>query len=401
MGKAMKSLDEALNVLLSMLWAPRGTEPLPLAQALGRILVRDITSPMDVPSYDNSQMDGYAGRAVEMNNALEPLTVSQRIAAGHPGGPLREGTVARIFTGAPIPEGADAVVMQEHVTVLDDGRIRLTAPVAPGQNIRPRAGDLAMGRVILPAGRRLAPADLGLCASVGMSTLDVRPRVRVAVFSSGDELRQPGQSLGVGQIYDSNRPMIIALARALGAEVTDMGCLPDRLEATREGLAGAASAADVILTCGGVSVGEEDHIKAAIRSLGSLDLWRIAIKPGKPFACGRIGDALFMGMPGNPVAAWVTFALLVRPAILAVAGASIPRPRAWQVPAAFDWPRPDQRLEFLRGWIDEQGCAQIHSRQNSAVLSSVTDSDGLIEVPPSTPLSRGEFVRFIPYTALS
>jgi molybdopterin molybdotransferase len=397
----MKSLDHALDQLLGIVPRPEQGVRVPLESALGRVLARDISSPLDVPAYDNSQMDGYAGRVVDMNNALEPLLVSQRIPAGHPGCSLQEGTVARIFTGAPIPDGANAVVMQEQVTVLDDGRIRLTAPVEPGQNIRPRAGDLSRGQIILHAGRRLAPADLGLCASVGLQGVDVWPRLRVAVFSSGDELRQPGESLGSGQIYDSNRPMIIGMAAALGAEVIDMGCLPDRLEATRLGLAAAAEAADLILTCGGVSVGEEDHIKAAIRSLGSLDLWRIAIKPGKPFACGRIGSAVFMGMPGNPVAAWVTFSLLVRPAILRASGASLTRPRAWSVPAAFDWPRPDARQEFLRGWIDDSGCARIHQRQNSSVLSSVTECGGLIEVSPSTPVRPGEFVRFIPYTELS
>ena len=397
----MKSLDHALDQLLGMIPQPEQTVTVSLGDALGRVLASDISSPLDVPAYDNSQMDGYAGCVVELNTALEPLVVSQRIAAGHPGSTLQEGTVARIFTGAPIPDGANAVVMQEQVTVLDDGRIRLTAPVEPGQNIRPRAGDLSRGQVILQAGRRLSAADLGLCASVGLQSVDVRPRLRVAVFSSGDELRQPGESLGSGQIYDSNRPMIISMAHALGAEVIDMGCLPDRLEATREGLSAAAETADLILTCGGVSVGEEDHIKAAIRSLGSLDLWRIAIKPGKPFACGRIGRAVFMGMPGNPVAAWVTFSLLVRPAILRASGASVVRPRAWRVPAAFDWPRPDARQEFLRGWIDDGGCARIHERQNSSVLSSVTECGGLIEVAPSTPVRPGEFVGFIPYTELS
>lgn len=397
----MKSLDHALDQLLGMVARPAQSMYVSLENAPGRVLARDISSPIDVPAYDNSQMDGYAGSVVDMNNALEPLVVSQRIPAGHPGCTLQEGTLARIFTGAPIPEGANAVVMQEQVKVQDDGRVRLTAPVEPGQNIRPRAGDLSRGQVMLQAGRRLAPADVGLCASVGLQGVDVWRRLRVAVFSSGDELRQPGESLGYGQIYDSNRPMIIGMTRALGAEVIDMGCLPDRLEATRQGLAAASETADLILTCGGVSVGEEDHIKAAIRSLGSLDLWRIAIKPGKPFACGRIGEAVFMGMPGNPVAAWVTFSLLVRPAILQASGVSLTRPRAWRVAAAFDWPRPDARQEFLRGWIDDSGRARIHERQNSSVLSSVTECSGLIEVPPSTPVRAGEFVRFIPYTELS
>jgi len=397
----MKTLEQALDQLLSSVTPITDVETVLLTQGLGRVLARSVISPIDVPSYDNSQMDGYAGVAVEMNNALEPLAVSQRIAAGHPGVPLAVGTVARIFTGAPIPDGANAVVMQEQVQLHDDGRIRLLAPVEPGQNIRPRAGDLAAGETLLCAGHRLQPADLGLAASVGVASLGVIRRVKVAVFSSGDELRQPGESIGAGQIYDSNRPMILAMTTALGCELIDMGCLPDQLDLTRDRLREASEQADLVLTCGGVSVGEEDHIKAAISALGRLDLWKISIKPGKPFAFGRLGRSVFMGMPGNPVAAWVTFMMLVRPTLLQIMGAKPERPSGWLVQAGFDWSRPDTRQEFLRGWIDHEGRAQIHARQNSAVLSSVTQSQGLIEVAASTPIRAGQMVRFIPYTSFS
>jgi molybdopterin molybdotransferase len=353
-----------------------------------------------VPAYDNSQMDGYAGVAVEMNNALAPLLVSQRIAAGHPGSPLAPGTVARIFTGAAIPSGANAVVMQEQTAAEDAHSIRLLQPVAPGQNIRPKAGDLHCGQVILQRGRRLSAADIGLCASVGLARVSVMRRLRVAVFSSGDELRQPGESLSFGQLYDSNRRMILALVRGAGCTPIDMGCLPDQYAVTRDRLQQAASQCDALLTCGGVSVGEEDHIKSAISALGTLDLWKVAIKPGKPFAFGRVGEAVFMGMPGNPVAAWVTFCLLIRPALLTLAGARVSPPIGSRRPAAFDWPQPDSRLEYLRGWLDAQGAAHIHPRQNSSVLSSVTESAGLVEIPASTPVRTGESVRFIPYTEL-
>lgn len=398
----MKSFDETLAMLLS---AARGRERRPstevaLSEALGRITSQPIASTMDVPAYDNSQMDGYAGRVAEMNLSAESLPVSQRIPAGHPGTPLAQGTVARIFTGAPIPEGANAVIMQEQAIVSEDGRVRFTAPAEPGQNIRPRAGDLRKGQIVVEAGQRLSAADLGLCASIGVGSVSVAEPLTVGVFSSGDEIRQPGEVLAPGQIYDSNRPMILGLAKGLGCQVMDLGCLPDRAEITRERLQEAANSCDLIITCGGVSVGEEDHIKAAVAALGSLELWKIAIKPGKPFAYGQIGQAVFMGLPGNPVAAWVTFVMLVRPYILAAYGAAMTEPQSVLVPADFDWSKPDVRQEYLRGWVNARGCLEIHARQNSGVLSSVTESRGLIEIPAGTPHSRGKLLRFIPYSAL-
>ncbi|MBU6143372.1 MAG: molybdopterin molybdotransferase MoeA, partial [Betaproteobacteria bacterium] len=336
----MKTAAEALQILISSMRPITEMGRISVVDGLGRVLAEPVVSPIDVPAYDNSQMDGYAGVAVEMNNALDPLPVSQRIAAGHPGSPLVPGTVARIFTGAAIPSGANAVVMQEQTVAADEHSIRLMQPVAPGQNIRPKAGDLHRGQVILQKGRRLSAADIGLCASVGLAEVSVMRRLRVAVFSSGDELRQPGESLSFGQIYDSNRRMILALVQGAGCTPIDMGCLPDQFAMTRDRLQQAASQCDALLTCGGVSVGEEDHIKSAISALGTLDLWKVAIKPGKPFAFGRVGEAVFMGMPGNPVAAWVTFCLLIRPALLTLAGARVSPPIGSRRPAAFDWPQP-------------------------------------------------------------
>ncbi len=399
----MKSFDETLAMLLAAARERphRASLELDLADSLGRIAAQSIASAIDVPAYDNSQMDGYAGRVAEMNLSSEPLPVSQRIPAGHPGAPLQPGTVARIFTGAPIPEGANAVIMQEQAVVSDDGRIRFTAPAEPGQNIRPRAGDIKKGQIVVQPGQRLSAADLGLCASIGVGRLTVVEPLAVGVFSSGDEIRQPGEALAPGQIYDSNRPMILGLARGLGCQVLDLGCLPDHAEITREKLSQAAASCDLIITCGGVSVGEEDHIKAAVAELGSLELWKIAIKPGKPFAFGRINQAVFMGLPGNPVAAWVTFVMLVRPYILAACGVANTDPQSVHLPAEFDWPKPDARQEYLRGWVNARGCLEVHPRQNSGVLSSVTECTGLIEIPARAPHKKGKLLRFIPYSALS
>lgn len=399
----MRSFDETLAMLLDAARErpARSSVVVDLAQALGRIAAAPVASAIDVPAYDNSQMDGYAGRVSDINLSTAPLPVSQRIAAGHPGSPLAPGTVARIFTGAPIPEGANAVVMQEQTTVDEDGRVTFTAPVEPGQNIRPRAGDLRQGQIVIAQGQRLSAADLGLSASVGISRLSVVKPLVIGVCSSGDEIRQPGELLGAGQIYDSNRPMILGLAQALGCEVKDLGCLPDRADVTRQTLADAAQVCDLIITCGGVSVGEEDHIKAAVEALGTLDLWKIAIKPGKPFAFGRINQAVFMGLPGNPVAAWVTFVMLVRPYILAACGAERVTPQSVPLPADFDWPKPDARQEYLRGWVNARGCLEVHARQNSGVLSSVTESAGLIEIPAGVSHRKGAILRFIPYSALT
>jgi molybdopterin molybdotransferase len=358
-----------------------------------------IVSAVDVPSFENSQVDGYALRLSDLSDS-GGLPVSQRIAAGAPAGPLEPNTVARIFTGAPVPAGADAVAMQEDCEIDPDGQVLVRAPLKQGENIRPRGGDLRAGQTALPPGRRLSAADIGLIASLGHGHATVVRRLRVAVFSSGNELRQPGSTLDAGQIYDSNRPMVMSLVRGLGAEVIDMGCLPDRLDVTAGALAEASERADVILTCGGVSVGEEDHIKAAVQQEGALALWKIAIKPGKPFAFGKVGGADFLGMPGNPVSAWVTFVFLVRPFLLKRSGVLLVDPRFHVCRAAFERSQPDPRQEFLRASLDAQGQVVPHARQNSQILSSIAESEGLVEVPMETPVRRGDLLRFYPFGSL-
>jgi molybdopterin molybdotransferase len=401
----MKSLDDALWALIEKVPAAPATEQIAIGQALGRVLAESVMAGFDVPSFDNSQMDGYAVRrsdlsAVAQGDAFGPLPVAARIAAGDAAQSLPVGGVARIFTGAPIPEGADAVIMQEQAALQPDGRVVFSVMPTAGDNIRPRAGDLATGQQVLAPGIRLSAADLGLVASVGHAQVVVHKPLRVAVFSSGNELRQPGQSLGSGQIYDSNRPMVMGLVAGLGCQVSDLGCLPDKFEVTRDALAAAAQDHDIILTCGGVSVGEEDHIKAAVMDQGELDLWKVAMKPGKPFAYGRIGQASFMGMPGNPVSAWVTFVMLVRPFILKASGVADPMPEAVWMEAGFDWPKPDARQEFLRAWIDDEGRVAIHPKQNSQLLSSVSGSRGLVEVPAKTPIQKGDHVRYFGFPGL-
>jgi molybdopterin molybdotransferase len=396
----MRTLESALIELLARAPSAPPSERVALHHALGRVLAQTVASPLDVPGFDNAQMDGYAvcAREVEPGRAMR---VSQRIAAGHVGLPLESGTAARIFTGAPLPPGATAVVMQEDTTPTTDGaEVVFQAAPPEGQYVRKRGGDLHVGAEVLPVGSRLLAADLGLLASVGVREIEVRRRLKVAVFSSGDELVQPGQALAPGQIFDSNRPMMMALAASLGAEVTDLGVLPDRADITRASLAQAGAAHDVVLTCGGVSVGEEDHIKAAVRDVGALDLWQVAIKPGKPFAFGRVGQAAFLGLPGNPVSAWVTFVLLVRPFLLRASGVQRVEPQSVLAQAAFSWTRPDRRQEFMRGWLQADGSVQVHSKQNSQLLTSVTQSGCLVRVPAQTPIQPGDSVQCVLFESL-
>ncbi len=396
----MRTLESALIELLARAPSAPPSERVALHHALGRVLAQTVASPLDVPGFDNAQMDGYAvcAREVEPGRAMR---VSQRIAAGHVGLPLESGTAARIFTGAPLPPGATAVVMQEDTTPTADGaEVVFQAAPPEGQYVRKRGGDLYVGAEVLPVGSRLLAADLGLLASVGVREIEVRRRLKVAVFSSGDELVQPGQALAPGQIFDSNRPMMMALAASLGAEVIDLGVLPDRADITRASLAQAGAAHDVVLTCGGVSVGEEDHIKAAVRDVGALDLWQVAIKPGKPFAFGRVGQAAFLGLPGNPVSAWVTFVLLVRPFLLRASGVQRVEPQSVLAQAAFSWTRPDRRQEFMRGWLQADGSVQVHSKQNSQLLTSVTQSGCLVRVPAQTPIQPGDSVQCVLFESL-
>jgi len=405
----LKPFHEALADLLAQARPLAGTDTVSTFDADGRVLAQAAISPLQVPQQDNSAMDGYALRCADIAaaGAAPPFTlpVSQRIAAGESGQPLAPGTAARIFTGAPVPPGADAVVMQEDCEALDDGRrVRINTLPSPGQAIRRAGEDIALGAQVLAAGTRLSPAGLGLAASIGLGALQVTRRPRVALFSTGDELVMPGEvapgQMPPGAVYNSNRFFLRAMLLRLGCEVTDLGIVPDRLDATVAALRQAAQGHDLILTSGGVSVGEEDHVKPAVQSLGSLDLWQIAIKPGKPFAYGRIGGAHFMGLPGNPVSSLITFALLVRPFLLRLQGVVDVAPKAIAASAGFDWPRVDKRREFLRARHGADGRLELFTNQGSGVLTSVAWGDGLVDNPAGQTIARGDQVRFLPFADL-
>lgn len=399
----MLSADEALAFLLTRVQPANQTEQIATIDALGRVLAEHLTSAVNVPPLDNSAMDGYAVRIADIINPSTRLQVTQRIPAGTVGQPLKAGQVARIFTGAPVPAGCDAVVMQEYCGVEGD-TITVSKQPKTGENIRRSGEDIAAGAEILPAGIRLRPQEMGLAASVGISSLVVYKKLRVAIFFTGDEIVMPGETLKPGQIYNSNRFVLTGLLQALGCEVVDLGIVPDNLAATIKVLGTAASSADLIITSGGVSVGEEDHVKAAVESVGKVDLWKIAIKPGKPLAFGNVGSVPFIGLPGNPVSAFATFCLFVRPFILRSQGITAAAPQSFSMKADFDWLKPDKRREFLRARLHttESGevIAQIYPNQGSGVLTSAVWADGLVEIPEGTPVRRGEIVKFIPFSGL-
>lgn len=399
MNQDMLSFDAALASLLSQAHPLREIEMADIVIAQGRVLASAVRSPISVPSLDTSMMDGYALRAADVPAAGMVLPVSQRIPAGSVGRPLEAGSAARIFTGAPLPPGADAVVMQELCEHRGDEVVVNHLP-RPGEAVRRAGSEISEGDVVLAAGTRLRAQEIGLAASVGLAQLPVVRRLRVALFSTGDELVMPGEPLRPGAIYNSNRFQLRALLEQLGCEVSDFGIVPDRLDATRAVLREAAQGHDLIVTSGGVSVGEEDHVKPAVEAEGSLDLWKIAMKPGKPLAYGRIGAAAFIGLPGNPVSSFVTFLLIVRPYILASQGAKACKPRALTLRADFEWPRPDRRREFLRARSNESGGVELYENQGAAALSSIVWADGLVDVPADTPVARGQAVRFIPYGEL-
>jgi molybdopterin molybdotransferase len=404
--KALLPAEEALERLLSRATPVAEVEQLETIHAGRRVLAHDVMSQLDVPPMDNTQMDGYALRASDVTAPGALLPVGQRIAAGHVGQALAPGTAARIFTGAMIPQGADTVVMQEQCTA-EGGSVRIGHVPKVGEWVRPRGCDIRAGDVILQAGQRLRPQDLGLAASVGLKHLDVRRRLRVAVFFTGDELAMPGEPLKPGAIYNSNRFVIADQLQRLGCDLIDLGLVPDSLAATQAALAQAANQADVVITTGGVSVGEEDHIRPAVLSMGALDLWQLAIKPGKPLAFGhvrRAGEseppAYFFGLPGNPVSSFVTFVVFVRPFLLRMQGVRDVSPHALLLPAAFDWPKADKRREYLRANITDNADIAIYSNQNSAVLSSVAWAGGLVDNPPGTTIAKGDRVRYIPFSEL-
>lgn len=401
----MLTLDEALEKLLAAIAPLTATEDVSTFDALGRVLAKDVHSLVDVPPLDNSAMDGYALRAADVPVPGTVLPVTQRIAAGslsrHP---LDLGSAARIFTGAPVPEGADTVVMQEQCEATD-GHVRVNVAPASGANVRSRGEDVVRDSVVLAAGTRLTPQALGLAASVGAAHVTVMRRPRVALFSTGDELVMPGEPLQPGQIYNSNRFTLRALLQSLGCLCTDLGIVPDDLEATRDALRRAAEGNDLIVTSGGVSVGEEDHLKPAVQAEGRLELWQMLVKPGKPLAFGEINrldgsQAFFVGLPGNPVSSFVTFLLAVRPLLCKLQGMDPAAPRGLPMRADFDWPRADRRREFLRVRRNAEGGLELFRRQGSGILTSTVWGDGLVDNPPETPIARGDTVRFIPFNDL-
>ena len=399
----MLSFDEALEKLLAGAKPVSETKAMPTIAAAGRVLAEAQYSTLSVPPLDNSAMDGYAVRAADIAAVGTSLPVSQRIPAGTVGVHLQPGTAARIFTGAPIPAGADAVVMQERCEHAGENVVFNHVPKA-GEHIRRAGEDVAPNAQILAAGARLRPQDTAFAASVGLATLPVLRRVRVAVFFTGDELRMPGEPLPPGAIYNSNRFALVALLERLGCEVRDLGLVPDRLEPTRAALRAAAADNDLIITSGGVSVGEEDHIKPAVEAEGRLDMWKIGIKPGKPLAFGAVtsGDkeCAFIGLPGNPVSAFVTFLTLVRPFVLRLSGVDKVRPKSYLLRADYEWARPDARREFLRALTNDAGGVELFPSQGSGVLSSCVQADGLVDNPPGQAVARGDLVRFIPFSEL-
>jgi molybdopterin molybdotransferase len=412
----LKPLDIALAELLAQVSTLHGVEAVSTFDADGRVLAQNMLSSLHVPPQDNSSMDGYAMRVADVAAAGAVLNVSQRIPAGSVGTALQPGTAARIFTGASIPAGADAVVMQEECEVLPEAtnsvsQIRVNAVPKSGQWIRRAGEDVALGAVVLRQGERLTPASLGLAASIGLATLPVVRRPKVALFSTGDELVMPGdiapQDMPAGSIYNSNRFFLRALLQRLGCEVTDLGIVPDKLDATKAALRSAAEGHDLILTSGGVSVGEEDHIKPAVQALGELNLWQIAIKPGKPFAYGKVdnpaGAAHFIGLPGNPVSSFVTFLLLVRPFLLKlqdVQDVDQVTTKSIAVRADFTWARADKRREFLRVKRNATGGLDLFANQSSGVLTSAVWGDGLVNNPPGQTIAVGDMVQFVSFAEL-
>ncbi len=423
MSPSLRPFDDALADLLSRASPVAEIARVATLDAGGRVLAQDQSSGLDVPSADNTQMDGYVMRAADVPAAGTRLRISQRISAGHPGLPLEAGTAARIFTGAFIPAGADAVVMQEQCTAEGDFVVVGHVP-RPGEWVRERGEDIRAGSIILPAGVRLTPQALGLAASVGLAELPVRRPVKVGCFFTGDELVMPGEPLPPGAIYNSNRFVLVSLLRTLGCEVTDLGIVPDSLDATREALRRAAADCDLVITSGGMSVGEEDHVRPAVQAEGELHQWQIAMKPGKPLAYGRLrragaahadspvgpqggsnhqdagGFAHFIGLPGNPVSSFVTFVLLVRPFVQRLQGLAQVAPPVRTLRADFDWPRPDRRREFLRARLNPNGGLDLFPNQSSAVLTSTVWGDGLVDTPASTPIRRGDLVRFLAFSDL-
>ena len=394
----MLSVEQALDELLSAAQPVADVESIDTMLATGRVLATEVVSSIDVPPLDNSQMDGYAVRNLDVPAVPTTLRVSQRIAAGQVGGPLEPGTAARIFTGAPIPAGADSVIMQERCEAQGD-KVTFNEQPVRGAAIRTAGIDIERGNTVLRAGVRLKPQHCALAASIGAARLTVFRRLRVATFFTGDELVMPGESLPPGRIYNSNRFMLRGLLESLGCEVDDLGIVPDNLQSTRDALTSAAMRADLIISSGGVSVGEEDHVKPAVQAEGTLDLWQIAMKPGKPLAFGHVRGVPFIGLPGNPVSSFVTFLLFARPFILQRQGRRDPM-RTLLLRADFDWTELSRRREFMRARMNERNGLDIFENQNSSVLTSVVWADGLVDNPAEHQIRAGDMVRFLPFSEL-
>ncbi len=404
MTNGMLSVDEALAKLLAGARTVNEVETVPTLGATGRVLAHARASSLKVPPLDNSSLDGYAVRAADCASGSARLRIAQRIPAGAVGKPLEPGTAARIFTGAPIPPGADAVIPQEQTAVEGDHVVVKHQP-QPGEWIRRAGEDIRAGSTILEAGTRLRAQEVGLAASVGLAALPVYRKMKAALFSTGNELVMPGEPLPAGAIYNSSRFTLTGLLRTIGCEVDDLGIVPDTLAATRDALRRAAATSDLIVTSGGVSVGEEDHVKPAVDAEGRLDLWRIAMKPGRPLAFGGVRrtdgtEASFIGLPGNPVSSFVTFLLFVRPFVLRCQGVTRLEPHAYSIRADFDWPKPDPRREFLRVRLNASGGLDLFPNQSSGVLTSTVWGDGLVDNPSKQAIRRGDALRFLPFSEL-
>lgn len=397
----MKSFDEALSFLLEKAMVTPHTERVSCAHALGRVLASPVVSSVNVPPYDNSQMDGYAIDVMDLTHE-EVFEVSQRIPAGCLPSPLKIGTAARIFTGAPIPESANAVIMQEQTEILGD-KVKIDDKMAsPGQNIRRMGEDIAKGDEILAKGHRLRAQDLGYISSIGINEIEVYRPLKIAIFSTGDELLEPGETPEPGKIFNSNRYVLSGAIPQLGFELMDMGRVEDDFEATLTALREAEKQADVVMTTGGVSVGEEDHVKAAVEALGSLTMWQVKMKPGKPLAFGKIGNTPFIGLPGNPVSAFSVFYLFARPFLLKMQGMTNFCLQSYWLPADFEWKKPNFRREFVRvKRVNDSGAKQtrlaLFSYQGSGVLTSTVWADGLAVIPEDSVVNKGDLLAFYPF----
>jgi len=405
-GGPMLSVDEAVGIITSKVIAVGETQAIALVDADARILARDIVAPLPLPPFTNSAVDGYAVAASKLLRDKElALPVSGRVRAGAPARNVPEGHAVRIFTGAPMPEGTDTVFMQEDVRLDDEDHVVVPAGLKPGANVRPAGEDIAQGQVALKAGQRLRPQDIALAAAFGLTELDVVRRLRIAVFSTGDELASPGGARAAAQLFDSNRFMLMAMLKRLGCDVFDLGILRDAREPLAKALKEAASRHDLILTTGGVSTGEEDHVKAGVESVGSLVLWRMAIKPGRPVAMGIIGGTPFIGLPGNPVASFVTFVHVVRPTVLALSGAALAPLLPMPVRAAFSYRKKSGRREYVRVTLRRSDNGALEAakfpREGAGLLSSLVDTDGLVELGESvTKVEPGDRVGFLGYANL-